>query len=136
MNQGITILDIISLHLKTTSSIQSLGLLSHMIPAHTCISPVISQLLRKQPMSPAKLSFAWRTAVGETIHRASTVTLTKEGILEVWAVDQHWRREIQRATPVIIPRLQRLLHGTLIKGLVVDAPVEKRAPRRVRTAKP
>ena len=107
-----------------------------MIPAHTCISPVISQWLRKQPMSPAKLTFAWRTAVGETIHRASTVTLTEEGILKVWAVDQHWRREIQRATPVIIPRLRTLLHGNLIKGLAVEAPVEKRAPRRVRTAKP
>ena len=81
-------------------------------------------------MSAVKVRFAWRAAVGDAVDRASRVTLRDDGALCVQAVDQHWRREIERSSPVIVERLQALLGEARCTRLTVEAPVEQRAPRR------
>ena len=76
------------------------------------------------------MAFAWRAAVGDAVNRASTIALADDGTLAVRATDQHWRREIQRSSPMIIARLQTLLGDARVERIAVDAPVEKRAPRK------
>ena len=82
---------------------------------------VLIELVRRQPMTPAKAEFAWRTSVGPAMARASTVTLGEHGVLTVHVDDPRWRREIQHALPTLRPRLERLL-GDALTSITVAAP--------------
>jgi len=69
---------------------------------------VLAEVVRKQPPSPARTTFAWQLAVGPGIARVTSVDM--EGTtLRVRAVDPRWLKEIQRARDVILPKLQQLL---------------------------
>jgi predicted nucleic acid-binding Zn ribbon protein len=63
-----------------------------MIPVHSLMPDLLVELLRRQPLSPAKVAFAWRTAVGPALDRATHVSLRDDGVLEVVASDTHWKR--------------------------------------------
>jgi len=89
-----------------------------MIPVHDSIPSVVAELLRNQPLSPAKIDFAWQAAVGPAMARATSVTLAEGGELTVVVSDRHWKREVAAAVPLIVPRLERLL-GTGVVGKVV-----------------
>ncbi len=78
---------------------------------------VLARLLRQQPLSDAKVIFAWRAAVGRAVDRATTVSLRRNGTLEVRTSDQHWRREIARSAPLIVDRLAGLLGGEAVKRI-------------------
>lgn len=80
-----------------------------MMAAGRCTSAAVGALLRDQPLSPGKVSLAWRAAVGPAVHRVTTVALDPEGTLTVSAVDRHWARELNRSRPLIAARLNRLL---------------------------
>ena len=80
---------------------------------------VLTRLLRQQPPSDAKVTFAWRAAVGRAVDRATTVSLRRDGTLEVRASDQHWRREIARSAPLIVDRLAGLLGREVVKRIDV-----------------
>ena len=80
---------------------------------------VISEILRDQPLSPAKVQFAWRASVGSSMARATSVTLEANGTLIVLAVGEHWRRETVRSTRVIKQRLTDLLGGNVIRRVTV-----------------
>ena len=82
---------------------------------------VLIELVRRQPMTAAKVDFAWRTSVGPAIARTSSVTLGERGALTIHVDDPHWRREIQHALPSLRARLERLL-GDALTSITVAAP--------------
>jgi hypothetical protein len=76
------------------------------------------ELVRRQPISPAKVDFAWRTSVGPAIARASHVALDAAGVLTVTVDDARYRREIEHSLPLVRARLQRLL-GDAVASIAV-----------------
>jgi predicted nucleic acid-binding Zn ribbon protein len=79
----------------------------------------VAPLVRDAPLSPGKVAFAWRAAVGSAIDRATTVALVEGGILEVCVVDQHWRREVRRSAPLVLERLAAMLGPSTVTRLKV-----------------
>lgn len=69
---------------------------------------VIADVLRRQPSSRGRTELAWQLAVGPALARATSVRM--EGTtLRVTAQDARWLKEIQRARPAILAKLQQLL---------------------------
>ena len=75
-------------------------------------------MLAKQPMSPGKLQFAWRAAVGPALARAATLDW-RDGRIVVHMSSPEWTREIQRSKPMILERLRMLLGNEAAKRLDV-----------------
>jgi predicted nucleic acid-binding Zn ribbon protein len=69
---------------------------------------VLAEIVRRQPPSPARTSFAWQLAVGPALSRVTSVQL-EGGTVRVRAADPRWLEEIDRAKAVILPKLQALL---------------------------
>lgn len=80
-----------------------------MIPVHRVLPTTVSEIVRRQPLSTAKVDFAWRTSVGPAIARVSTAVLGRDGILRVRVGDRRWAREIARSRDLLHARLERLL---------------------------
>jgi hypothetical protein len=93
--------------------------IGHAVPA------AIAELLQAAPMSPGKMTFAWRTAVGPMFEKVTEVRLDGQ-VLLVDAATVHWAREIRRATPLIVRRLDALLGAGTVTSLSVRA---RQAPR-------
>jgi hypothetical protein len=89
-----------------------------MTPAHHILPGVIADMIRRQPLSPAKVAFAWRTVAGAAVARASTVDLQANGTLLVFVDDPRWRQEIERALGMLRPRLATLL-GDAVRWIEV-----------------
>lgn len=79
---------------------------------------VLRSVLARQPMSPGKLAFAWRTAVGATIERATRVERRADGIVEVQPASRQWWRELEAQRTLIEERLRTWL-GDDFAGLVI-----------------
>jgi hypothetical protein len=89
--------------------------LTHALPG------ALVELLRDAPLSPGKVRFAWRAAVGPNLERVTSVRL--EGrILIVEAADRHWAREIVRSSGLILTRLKTLLGQDTIDRIQVREP--------------
>ena len=80
---------------------------------------VVGELLRGQPLSPAKVRFAWRMTVGSSMANVTSVTLNANGTLLVRADGEHWRRETARSAGIITRRLGDLLGGNVVKRVTV-----------------
>ena len=78
----------------------------------------LAVVLRKAPLTPDKVAFAWRTAVGPALDRVTTVEL-KGRVLQVRAKDPAWQREVERSAGLIRSRLGRLLGDEVVRGLDV-----------------
>ena len=87
-----------------------------MIPVQTVIPDALASVLRQSPLTAEKVTFAWRTAVGASVHNATTVAL-KGRVLHVRAKDPAWQREIRRSLGVIRPRLDALLGSDVIDSI-------------------
>ena len=79
-----------------------------MLPIQNFASGVLAEIIRRQAPSPARTNFAWQLAVGPALARATVVELDG-GVLNVRAVDPRWLREIERARPRVLAKLQTLL---------------------------
>lgn len=79
-----------------------------MIPVQRFASGVLADIVRRQPPSKARTSFAWRLAVGPAIARATVVEL-ENGVLTVTATDPRWVRELKRAREIVLARLRDAL---------------------------
>jgi predicted nucleic acid-binding Zn ribbon protein len=79
-----------------------------MVPIQSFSSGVLAEIVRRQPASKERTSFAWQLAVGQALARATTVEL-KDGVLTVRALDQRWIREIERARTSITQKMQQIL---------------------------
>ena len=78
-------------------------------------------MLRGQPLSKAKIRFAWHTSVGASMARATSVELDPTGTLYVRTDSEHWRRETIRSAGVIKQRLAALLGQHIVKRVTVKA---------------
>jgi hypothetical protein len=101
-----------------------------MIPVQNCIPSVLAEALRRQPLTPAKLGFCWRLAVGPAVHRATRVAPGRPGEIVVDVFDPHWKREVERCLPLVRNRLEYLLGA----GSFQTAVVRQREPAAGPTA--
>jgi predicted nucleic acid-binding Zn ribbon protein len=90
-----------------------------MEPASRLLSRVLPPLLARAPLTPEKVEFAWRTVVGPAMARATRVQLLESGTLLVRVDDANWRREVEGAFPVILPRVRTLLGDTTVRRLLL-----------------
>jgi Dna[CI] antecedent DciA-like protein len=88
------------------------------IPVHRVMPAALAVVLRKAPLTPEKIAFAWRTAVGPAVDRVTTVAL-KARVLHVQAKDAAWQREVERSAGVIRARLQALLGDDVVRSIEV-----------------
>ena len=90
-----------------------------MVPAGDAAQQAVAALLRRQPLTAAKVRFAWRTSVGAAMAGATSVALDAHGTLRVAAAGGHWRRETARSATVIRRRLAALLGPGFVKRVAV-----------------
>ena len=76
--------------------------------------------MRSAPLSPGKVDFAWRMAVGPSLQRVTAVRL-EEGVLVVETASAQWSAEVRRSTSVILARLQTFLGEATVTRLEVRA---------------
>jgi hypothetical protein len=92
-----------------------------MTPANQLLSGALAAILRKAPLTQEKVAFAWRTAVGPAVDKATSVDLLK-GVLYVVARDAAWQREVERSAPLIRTRLGDLLGDDVVRFIKVTGP--------------
>jgi hypothetical protein len=91
------------------------------VPVSRVIPAVLAEVIRKAPLCPEKVDFAWNEAVGTAIRRVSSVRLDERGVLHVRA-EGEWGRQIRRSSSVILQRLERLLGAGTVSSLSIDTP--------------
>lgn len=79
----------------------------------------LAALLRRAPLTPEKIAFSWRTAVGPAVDKVTSVEL-HDGILYVRARDAAWQREIERSAALIRSRLDGLLGDRIVRRIEID----------------
>ena len=78
----------------------------------------LAAVLQKAPLTPDKVAFAWRTAVGPSVDRVTSVSL--DGYtLRVRTRDAAWQREVERSAGLICSRLDVLLGSGVVRSLDV-----------------
>jgi predicted nucleic acid-binding Zn ribbon protein len=92
-----------------------------MRPLMQALPGALAELLREAPLSPGKVSFAWRAAVGSSLERVTSVRLDGR-VLVVEAASQQWAREITRSSSTILQRLKMLLGRETVDRIVVREP--------------
>ena len=90
-----------------------------MLPIQNLTSGTLALILRRQPASPARTSFAWQLAVGPALARTTTVTLN-EGVLRVRASDERWGREIERASGIVLSRAPATARPRHVRAVRVE----------------
>lgn len=71
-----------------------------------------------QPLTDAKVGFAWALAAGPALARAASISW-QDGVLSVRAKSNAWRTEIARARPVILQRMNQLLGPDVVRTVRV-----------------
>jgi len=89
-----------------------------MRPLNAAVPGALASLLRAAPLSPGKVVFAWRTAVGPAMDRVTSVRLDG-GVLFVDATSPQWGREVRRSSGIILARLQTLLGAEAVQRIEV-----------------
>jgi hypothetical protein len=79
----------------------------------------LAAVLRRAPLTPEKVAFSWRTAVGPAVDKVTSVELRK-GVLHVRAKDATWQREIERSAVLIRARLESLLGDGVVRYIQVS----------------
>ncbi|HYM22873.1 MAG TPA: DUF721 domain-containing protein [Vicinamibacterales bacterium] len=82
------------------------------------IPGALLHLLQNMPLSDGKVTFAWQSAVGPALQRATAVKL-EDGTLIVETTSLQWRREIRRSSAIILERLQQFLGKDAVARIVV-----------------
>ncbi len=80
----------------------------------------LKSILAGQPLSEAKVAFAWRMAAGPTLAAATSIAWTDDGRLRVRTRSDEWRRELIRARPLVLHRMRELIGPGSIKSLIID----------------
>jgi predicted nucleic acid-binding Zn ribbon protein len=92
-----------------------------MLPLQHAVSGALIELMQAAPLSDGKVSFAWQTAVGPALARATAVKL-EHGVLIVETSSAQWAREVKRSQRVILSRLQPLLGKETVTSITTRAP--------------
>jgi predicted nucleic acid-binding Zn ribbon protein len=80
----------------------------------------LAEIVRQAPLSAGKVDFAWRSAVGTAMARASAVRL-EDGILLVETQTPQWATAIRRSSSIILRRLQGLLGEETVREIRLRA---------------
>jgi len=88
------------------------------IPLRQVIPDAVAEVIRRAPLSPEKVAFAWQTAVGPAVAKATTVEFVN-GVLYVRARDAAWRREVERSAALIRSRLDALVGDGVVRYIKV-----------------
>ena len=78
----------------------------------------IREMLARQPLSEAKVVFAWRVTAGPAFSRAAKASFA-DGTLSIRTPSAAWRKEIERAAPLLKERLAGLLGKNVVRWMVV-----------------
>jgi hypothetical protein len=89
-----------------------------MIPVHQVMPAALAEVLRKAPLTPEKVAFAWRASVGPAINKVTTIEL-RGRVLHVRTKDASWQREVERSLGIVRSRMETLLG----RGVVGDIQV-------------
>jgi predicted nucleic acid-binding Zn ribbon protein len=84
---------------------------SQVIPA------VVEEVVRKAPLTPEKVAFAWRMAVGPAVGKATSVRLGENGVLYVTCDSPAWTSAVKKSVPLIQRRLRALLGADAVNAL-------------------
>ena len=103
-----------------------------MEPVQSLMTGAVARLLRSAPLSPEKLMFAWRAAVGPAVSRVTRVRFSGPGVIEAVVDDDRFGDELARSVPMVLSRLQELLGEDTVRRLEVTRP-GKVANRRRRS---
>jgi predicted nucleic acid-binding Zn ribbon protein len=79
--------------------------------------------LDQQPLTEAKVRFAWTLAAGPALARAATVHWA-DGVLSVRAKSDAWRQELARSRGVLLGRIAQILGPGAVRSISIieDAP--------------
>lgn len=88
------------------------------VPVADVLPGVLAEILTRAPLSPEKVAFAWRHAAGPAVDRATQVEL-RDSVLRVQVRDAVWKREVERAAPVLKDRLRRVLGDRVLRRIEV-----------------
>jgi hypothetical protein len=88
------------------------------IPVNRVMPEALAAVLRRAPLTPEKVAFSWRTAVGSAVDKVTTVDL-HNGVLYVRTKDATWQREIERSAALIRARLDALLGESVVRRIEV-----------------
>lgn len=78
----------------------------------------LAEIVRKAPLTPEKVAFAWRVAVGPKVENATTISL-RDDVLHVVAKDVPWQREIERNAALVRTRLASILGSGVVRRVHV-----------------
>ena len=101
-----------------------------MEPVQSLMSGAVARLVRPAPLSPEKVLFAWRAAVGPAVARATRVRFAGLGVIEVMVDDDRFGDELARSAPMVLSRLQELLGADTAGRLDVKRPGKPVSRRR------
>jgi hypothetical protein len=102
-----------------------------MEPVQSLMSNAVARLVRPAPLSPEKVAFAWRAAVGPAVARVTRVRLGGLlGVLEVIVDDDRFGDELARSESLVLSRLQQLLGDDAVAAIDVKRPGKPHARRR------
>jgi predicted nucleic acid-binding Zn ribbon protein len=85
-------------------------------PAQACVPETLAALLARQPLTAAKVAFAWRIAVGPALARVTTVERVG-ATLRVRTSDARWSPELERSQAVILARLAAMLGADVVRDM-------------------
>jgi hypothetical protein len=101
-----------------------------MTPVAEILSGALQDAIRRQPLTPAKVSFAWSATVGPAIDRVTRVELRGDGLVHVHASSPQWRRALAAQSGYISARLAPLLGDRFVGLRIVGHPEGHRRPKR------
>jgi predicted nucleic acid-binding Zn ribbon protein len=87
------------------------------IQANKVLPQVVADVVRKAPLTPEKVAFAWRLAVGPAIAKATTVRLDPDGTLYLKAESQAWIDSVMSSAGMIRSRLAHFLGEDAVKRI-------------------
>lgn len=94
--------------------------------ASRVLPAVLAMAIRQAPLTPEKVTFAWRAASGAAIARVTDVTLAEGGVLKVQALDPQWAKEVHRLRHDLVRQLEPWLGS----GVVATIEIARGAARR------
>ncbi len=92
-----------------------------MIPVRQVVPDAVAEIIRKAPLTPEKVAFAWRSVVGPAITQATSVSWGEDGVLHVKTKDAAWQREVERSATLIRSRLETLLGERAVRYIEVKS---------------
>jgi hypothetical protein len=91
-----------------------------MVPVSQLMPPALAAVLRNAPLTPEKVAFAWRTAVGPAMDK-TTAAVLRGDVLHVRVMDSRWQREVERSAALVRARLDTLLGDGVVRYIQVTS---------------